>query len=593
MSRTFRVAVVADSHFHPPGVPEQAAWEADRHFNDRNRAVVRWVEAADVAFTVHLGDVPHPVPGLEAHEQAMNTAREVYDGLSRPVHVVAGNHDIGDKPKPLSPVPPTRDDLLARFEDRWGPLWKVVEDRGWRFVIVNTPLMNTGSEREAAQWVWLEEVLAAGDPRRTVVCLHYPPYLLQPDEPEHYDNLAEPARGRILRLLDGVRAVFCGHVHHFFWHPLEASGPVTDLYIAPSTAFVRPGYSELSRVGPGAAFGRDDTDKLGGFILHLEDGGDGFAVEHVRTHHLASVEPLAPGAGPARPCALGATLRHAWDEVHSLPADGLEPFQRKRARDDTVLWSLLEVGMQCLRLPVADLLDPMTRRRMEALARRGMGFVVFGAGDAPADLGPAFAYERIGGHGGDGSMWASPVVRAPMHDGERFSHFPSLGFGEGAPDHGVVRCGADTFPADAPKGGVALLVEVPREGESTMQADESGLACRVAEAWVVAEGEARGGGRRVFLDGWMDHDRGYYPRQGIVDRRGTPRAAHRVLVHLARLALHDLSLPVARGGCRVAVGSEGALWIPVAERDVPAGVDLVTGSARSAGATTHPRWVPA
>mgnify|MGYP003883736697 CR=1 FL=1 len=90
------MAVVADSHFHPPGLPEQAAWEADRHFNDRNRAVVRWVEGADVAFTVHLGDVPHPVPGLEAHEQAMTTAREVYDALSQPLHVVAGNHDIGD-----------------------------------------------------------------------------------------------------------------------------------------------------------------------------------------------------------------------------------------------------------------------------------------------------------------------------------------------------------------------------------------------------------------------------------------------------------------------------------------------------------------
>ena len=32
----------------------------------------------------------------------------------------------------------------------------------------------------------------------------------------------------------------------------------TDLYIAPSTAFVRPGYAELARVGPGDEFGRND-----------------------------------------------------------------------------------------------------------------------------------------------------------------------------------------------------------------------------------------------------------------------------------------------------------------------------------------------
>ncbi len=577
--------MVADSHFHPPGIPEQAAWEADRHFNDRNRAVVRWVEAADVAFTVHLGDVPHPVPGLEAHEQAMATAREVYDALSRPIHVVAGNHDIGDKPKPLSPVPPTREDLLARFEGRWGPLWKVVEERGWGFVLVNTPLMNTGSEREAAQWAWLEGVLGEGNPRRTVVGLHYPPFLLHPDEPEHYDNLAEPARSRLLGLLDGVRAVFCGHVHHFFWHPVGG----TDLYIAPSTAFVRPGYSELARVGPGPAFGRDDTDKLGGFVLHLEEDGDGFEVEHVRTHHLATVPELAPGAAPARPGALGVTLRHAWDEVHVLPADGLEPFQRKQARDDMALWSLWEAGVRWLRVPVADLLSPSTRARMEALVVRGFRFVAFGTGPAPADLGPAHAYEAIGTTAGSARVWAAPVSRAAVHDGERFSHFPSLGFDADVPPHGVVRCGADTLPADAPAGGVALLVEIPRAGESSRQQDHDGLALRVAEAWVVAEVEARGGGRRVFLDGYMDHDRGYFPRDGLIDRRGGPREAPRVLVHLARLpGAAELGLPVARDGSRVCEGPEGALWLG---GDMPAGIDLVDGAWREAGRSRRPRWV--
>ena len=584
--------MVADSHFHPPGLPEQAAWEADRHFNDRNRAVVRWVEGADVAFTVHLGDVPHPVPGLEAHEQAMTTAREVYDALSQPLHVVAGNHDIGDKPKPLSPVPPTRDELLARFEGRWGPLWKVVSAHGWRFVLVNTPLMNTGSPREEAQWAWLEAVLGEGSARRTVVCLHYPPFLLHPGEPEHYDNLAEPARSRLLSLLEGVRAVFCGHVHHFFWHPLEADGATSDVYIAPSTAFVRPGYSELSRVGPGPAFGRDDTDKLGGFVLHLERDGDGMEVEHVRNHHIADA-PLAPGAGPARRCALGTTLRHAWDEVHTIPADGLEPFQRKRARDDTVLWSLLEAGIGHLRVPVADVLASATRRRMEALVRRGLQFVAFGTEAPPDDLGPAYAYEGIGATEGRDGYWASPVGRAAVHDGERFSHFPTLGFESDVPAYGVARCGADTFPADAPAGGVALLVELPRAGESTEAADDALVAQRVAEAWVVAEVEARAGGRRVFLDGWMDHDRSYYPRHGLVDRRGGPRAAQRVLVHLARLGgAADLGLPVEEDGARVASGAMGALWIPTGDGALPAGLCLGTGRQRAAERSAWPRWVP-
>jgi hypothetical protein len=299
-----------------------------------------------------------------------------------------------------------------------------------------------------------------------------------------------------------------------------------------------------------------------------------------------------PGAGPARPCALGTTLRHAWDEVHTLPADGLEPFQRKRARDDTVLWSLLEAGVRWLRVPVSDLLDPTTRLRMEALARRGVGFVAFGTAPPPDDLGPAAAYEQIGGGQGGGSRWVAPVVRAAVHDGERFSHFPSLGFGDDAPSYGVVRCAADTFPADAPAGGAALLVEIPRAGESSEQVDDTRVAQRVAEAWVVAEHGARHGGRRVFLDGWMDHDRGYFPRHGVVDRRGAPRPAHRVWVHLARLpAARTLGLPVVAGAARVAEGPEGSLWIPVGSADLPAGIDLVSGVRCPAGPSTSPRWV--
>jgi hypothetical protein len=29
----------------------------------------------------------------------------------------------------------------------------------------------------------------------------------------------------------------------------------------------------------------------------------------------------------------------------------------------------------------------------------------------------------------------------------------------------------------------------------------------------------------VFLDGFMDHDRSYYPRHGLIDRRYNPRRA--------------------------------------------------------------------
>ena len=40
----------------------------------------------------------------------------------------------------------------------------------------------------------------------------------------------------------------------------------------------------------------------------------------------------------------------------------------------------------------------------------------------------------------------------------------------------------------------------------------------------------------VYLDTFIDHDRGYYPRHGLLDRRSHPRAGFRALSQLARLA---------------------------------------------------------
>ena len=34
----------------------------------------------------------------------------------------------------------------------------------------------------------------------------------------------------------------------------------------------------------------------------------------------------------------------------------------------------------------------------------------------------------------------------------------------------------------------------------------------------------------VYLDGFMDHDRGYYPRHGLIDRRYDPRSSLYALV---------------------------------------------------------------
>ncbi len=544
-----RIAVIADSHFHPPGVPDQAVWASDAEFNARNVAVVARVNRAGPARVIHLGDVPHPVPGLPEHARALDVAGETYRALEAPLRVVPGNHDVGDKPHPWAPAPSVSVEKHAGFAARWGPPWWLEEVGGCRLIGIDTPVLNSGLPLEAEQWAWLDAL----PPARTFVFLHYPPFLLHADEREHYDNLAEPARSRLLAWFEraGVEAVFCGHVHHPFWNHHRG----IEYYLLPSTAFVRPEYSELGRVGPADEFGRNDTDRLGWCLLTVEDVGH-------RVEWIRAAGPELPDRRPV--CPLGLTLRHAWDAILDVPADGLEPFQRKQARNDLVLLATWQLGVGLLRLPFDDLRQPATRDRLRGLAARGQRIVAYTAETlTPADqalvaelapllvaveiivprvrLGaplPALAVPR----------WVAAFGRASDEEGRYFSHFAPLGFRPGDPD--LARAGGEGLvfridPHDDPVATVptlgeqaarlgqtaAALVISPRAGESRAFTDDSAVADRAERAFLAARDNPA---VAVVFDTTVDHDRGYFPRNGILDRRGNPREAFHRLALLAR-----------------------------------------------------------
>ncbi|RME24475.1 MAG: serine/threonine protein phosphatase, partial [Deltaproteobacteria bacterium] len=380
--RRWTFAVIADSHFHPPGTPAQAAYASDAGFNARNAAAVELLRRARPELVVHLGDVPHPVPGLADHDRALAVAADTYAALDAPLLVVPGNHDVGDKPHPWAPAPSVSEDKHAVFSAHWGPPWWSREHRGVVLVGVDTPVLNSGLPLEARQWTWLEQTLVAADGKPVLAFLHYPPFLLSPDEAEHYDNLAEPARSRLLRLFarHGVRAVFCGHVHHPFWHVHDGAQWV----LMPATSFVRPGFAELARVGPGDEYGRNEAWRLGFCLVHVGEGPAGLDLDlewvWTRGVHRAPAlhATLAPGA-PRPRCPLGVTLRHQWDAVLDIPADNLDPFRRKRARNDLALLAAWTAGIRLLRLPFEDLRRPATRRRLQDLSTHGFRAVLFTA----------------------------------------------------------------------------------------------------------------------------------------------------------------------------------------------------------------------
>ncbi|MFT5679157.1 MAG: hypothetical protein ACI8RZ_000061 [Myxococcota bacterium] len=598
--KPFTFAVIADSHFHPPGIPAQAAWESDASFNDRNRHAVDLVVHARPEFVVHVGDVPHPVPGLVAHERALDVAQATYAALPCPLFMVPGNHDIGDKPHPWAPAPTVTVERHEAFTARWGPPWQVFEHSGCRMLLIDTPVLNSGLPMEAEQWAWLEGVLA--EPMRTFVFLHYPPFLLNRDEPEHYDNIAQPARDRLLALLAGTEAIFCGHVHRFFWNPVEE----TDLYVVPATSFVRPGYSELGRTGPGAEFGRNDEDKLGIAFVHVTE--DGHRVEWVRTNQPRPALPaLMPGQSPAPACPLGVTLRHAWDQPMDVPCDGLDPFRRKQARDDLVIQAIWELGITQLRLPISDLIQPATRSRLIALARHGQRAVLFSAELPNAETLALLvehreiitAFELIVPRSwvsrtdllpdldGLPPVWLSAVGRKTATDEVCFSHFPRPGFlpeeDIDLPSGAVVRISPerDAFEGVASAervGAVAAHVWLPRAEESSRFTDDAAVTRRVVEAAIAAHAHPA---ISVILDAFLDHDRGYYPRNGLLTRQTVPRPAFHALRNLSRLLPAGATVTRIDGGYALSTGAK-VLLSAGAE-----GIDLVTGQPAEDG----PRWV--
>ena len=560
MTAPFTVAVFADTHIRPEPLDTQAGYPSDAEHDGRARRAVRMIAQRHPRHAIHLGDITHTLPSLPTYDAAMELAQAIFRPLPCPLAVAPGNHDVGDKPDSHATAPRVDAQSCQRFEDRWGPSWQSWDLGGCHFVILNSALFNADSELERAQGAWLAQDLPGHD--RIFVFMHYPPFILEPDEPSHYDNLADPARSWLLSMFvrHRVEAVFSGHVHNAFVGRLGA----TRYYTIPSTAFVRPEYSELFGVGPADENGRNDTDKLGVVLLHVD--ADGHHIELVRTATddlTWEHPPVASG--------LGAWLRGGWDRIVSLPCGDLDEFRRKRARDDYPLLDAIDLGIRRLRIPLSDLDDPVVRHRVEDLATMGFEFVVFHPGlpgrrqadlirACPAGLVQlevlARPHELESLHEAPDRL-GLPISLSCIGEGESgkrgyFSHFPVQGF---SPESSALEASLGAVPdaralvfrippgaspwavvetavrrAGALDRAAVCHLEIPRGTERQAHTNDRAVARRVAEAALAARAHPTA---QVFVDTFVDKDRGYYPRHGLVDRRGNLRSSACVLRNLS------------------------------------------------------------
>lgn len=373
----FRFAAISDTHVNPSDHVCNSPFPVNARANRRFRHVVSELNQRDLDFVLHLGDLVHPVPSSgEAYVQAAQAYREIVADLTVPIHVIPGNHDIGDKPGDASPVPTISASDITSWENAFGAHYGSFTRDGVRFVLLNAQLINSGLPEEEDQQSWAEAIFETD--QRTVLALHHPPFICAPDEPDHYDNLQQPGRDWVLNLAakSGVALMLAGHAHNF-WYDRVAGA---DYYRLPAISFVRQDYAEMLRAAPSpdTEFGRDDAAKLGYMIVDVFEHGHAAQINRTFGVELAvgetgkSLKPTAPPPRVSSPM-IGFDLRQNWAEITEIaPSGALDEFDRKPARNDYPLMGLIEMGVQRLRIPLADLRDPIRRQRLHALA--GLGF---------------------------------------------------------------------------------------------------------------------------------------------------------------------------------------------------------------------------
>ncbi len=575
-------AIITDTHIRPPSGDESSPFPVNDLANGRARFAVASIAGHRPDFTVHLGDMVHPLPHLPTYAEAAEEALSIFEPLGDNVHYVPGNHDIGDKPMAGSPAGPVTEETAGLYKRFFGQDCSSFEHAGIHFIIINSSLAGTGNALEKKQRKWLERELAEHEDKRLFLFSHYPPFITSTDEPLHYDNYEASSRTWLLDLLEKhqVEAVFCGHVHQFFYN--RAGG--VKFYCLPPTSFIRQDYSELYAVEPAPEFGRNDTGKFSYALVDVYDEGHRLRVIPTEGRTLDAGEGLAidePVAVRPSPTTITAHLRHAWARAVDLPYNGpMEEFGRKRARDDYPLLRLWQMGIERVRTPLSDLVDPEYGPRIRDWAATGIRFCLFHPGVPSYELwrecknssGFIDAVEFVSGTS-DLSDLADELAQFDSEDGpdvhigkfhssaheaksgSKFAHSVSPGFKwteredllaslKAADQNGVVK--EISFQINLEDNLAARLTEMNEWSDETRYRTQAVIRLATSNP-AVSNFDDEAIDERIQLalqsvtstplvslqlDVLSDVDRGYHPRYGLIDRRSNFRPAGRNLARL-------------------------------------------------------------
>ena len=591
---TFSFAVISDTHLNQNDFESNSPFDVNRLANRRLRYVIDDLNSRDIDHVIHLGDVVHPVPANAAlYESAAQQFFEQIKHLEHPIHLIPGNHDVGDKLMAWSPAGGIREHYLECWSQQFGADRFSFEHKGIAFIGINAQLLGSGLAGEQVQRTWLEQELERFSAERKFLFSHYPPFLLNPEEDEHYDNLSSATRSELLELIETyeVEALFTGHVHHFWYNTYSDC----DMYLLPSTAFTRQDYSEMFRVSSDQDFGRNDRAKLGYLIVNVHDTGHD--IEFVRCHGHEAGPDAGNQSGRQRIVPvnsatnqyplLGFDLRQDWlDHAQIPPTGGLDEFDRKTVRNDYPLLALWEMGAKNLRIPLSDLTDEVRRKRLRELKRLGFSFTLFSylppnleAPEVVLDNADIIDCWEIAGDRVDAAVLCKSVSERLMHEQQNIEYFYSpikskqdiIQSGQTyyhVVNHGFTLSDFEGHSEDLKDRfewldiftGVVLRCSVHDSVESTIslaqrirqdfgfiasvhlrlssdnpadfQDSEEFNCTRLVEAIFHSW---RLGVEPVFCDTFADNDRGYFPRIGLLDREFNPRSGAMLVRNLHAL----------------------------------------------------------
>ena len=264
----FRLTQISDTHL-------------SRNFaklTDNFHRISAHIDAVRPDLVVNSGDVSWDGPAGRAD---MEFAKGLHAALPVDCRYLPGNHDIGDNPTAVGAAPscPATEELRDAFvsvfgEDRWQ-----FEAARWRFVGLNSLIMNTGIPSEEEQEGWLRSQLAGANGKPIALFLHKPMFLNTPEDPEEAATsirfVPQPVRARLATLLGAcdIRLVASGHVHQRRDFTYRGTRHIW----APSAGFIVPDRMQ-------DVIGIKETG-----LVEYRFRPDSFEVRHVRAPGLTNI----------------------------------------------------------------------------------------------------------------------------------------------------------------------------------------------------------------------------------------------------------------------------------------------------------------